>query len=93
MNVFTDEHILEQMQPWMQQYNAISSSKIANANFVLENGDCYVDECIMGDLLTDIYLKYFQQQNEVMKISMLAKPSIAILQAGSIRTTLQKGRK
>lgn len=79
------------MQPWMQQYN--SSSQLAYSNIILENSDCYIDECILGDLLADTYLKYFRHQSEVMKSSLVAKPAIAIVQAGSIRATLEEGRK
>lgn len=88
-----DESILEEMKPWKEKYNKVTQERIAVTDVELDNKDCYQSECVMGNFLTDIFLKFYQNESDSTRDAAFDKPSIAILQAGAIRTTLKKGRK
>lgn len=94
----SDETILNELLPWKEKYDTVSHRKIIDLNFTLDSSDCYTSECIMGDFLSDVFLKssldkYESTRNDILKEFVTPKVSISFVQAGGIRTTLPKGCK
>lgn len=87
-----DEDILAAIKPYNDKYEAILDDILITTTFELSSMGCTDEECIIGDLLADIFLKYHQDKWKKDNSTKKAlKPSIALMQAGGIRTGLPNG--
>lgn len=81
-----DEQILKELIPWREQYQNKKDEQISVTNIILDNTNCWYDECVMGNVLTDAFMHSYRT------ITNNNGTAIAFAQGGGIRATIQKGR-
>lgn len=77
-----DPEIKEALKPWKTEVEKYSTNEIGVSEDILSADDCCLEECELGDLITDAYMDYYAKGNGVD----------AVLQhCGGIRTGLGNG--
>lgn len=87
MFFYSDEHILEMLQPWKEQFQNVSQEVIGSSGIFLDNSNCLYSECLMGNVIADAFLRSYRVNTND------TKPAVAFIQSGGIRTAIPKGRK
>lgn len=87
-NIKQDKQILAEIQPWKQIFDKVTNQNLGYANKSIDGSNCHLNECEMGNLLSDIYRQYYLAKNESMEEALL----VAIINSGGIRASLNQGR-
>lgn len=77
---------MRELNPWREKYGNKSQESIAETSITLDDSNCTYAECLIGNVVADSYLSSYRS------MSNDTRTSIALVQSGGIRITLQKGR-
>lgn len=86
----SDPTIVEELKPWKEAVDAVAMTVHGYSTVLLEQPSCIKGECNIGNLVTDSYVHHFIDKAAEDEWTYA---SIAIQQAGGIRTSLSKGSK
>lgn len=81
---------MEELKPWKEVVDAIGNKVYGESRVNLEKPPCTRGECNIGNLVTDSYVDHFIKKAESGEWTYV---SIALQNAGGIRTSLVKGSK
>jgi 5'-nucleotidase len=86
-----DAEIVEQMKPWKEAVDAIGQRKVGEIKSILYQKDCAFGECNIGDFVCDAFVDYFITHEDYQADDGWAYATVAITNAGGIRTNLPSG--
>lgn len=82
-----DADLQKQVDAWRVPFEEFASQKIGETKVVLDQSTCQKKECALGDLISDAILEYRLSSTN----SSANPPSFALVNAGGIRATIDKG--
>lgn len=86
-----DADIVEQLKPWKEAVDAIGQRVVGEVKAMLYQKDCAVNECNIGNFVTDAFVDYFVAHEDYQVDDGWAYATVAITNAGGIRTNLPSG--
>jgi 5'-nucleotidase len=86
-----DPEIVQQLAPWKAAVDAIGQRKVGEIKTLLYQKDCAFGECNIGDFVCDAFVDYFITHDDYQVTDGWAYATVAITNAGGIRTNLPAG--
>jgi 2',3'-cyclic-nucleotide 2'-phosphodiesterase (5'-nucleotidase family) len=80
-----DPKLQKQIKAWRIPFEAYAAEEVGISNVVLDQTTCQLQECLLGDFMTDAMLSYR------LKSSSSPATTVAIINSGGIRATIDEG--
>lgn len=86
-----DPQFVEELKPWKEAVDKIGQREVGTVRTMLWQKDCAFEECNIGDFVTDAFVDYFVSHPDFQDDSGWTYATVAITNAGGIRTNLPPG--
>lgn len=88
--IFLDDEIMDAIKPWKEKIDQVAIRKIGTVLYPLQKLQCGSEECNLGNFITDAFVYYYATKVP-HRHDEWTSASVALVQAGVIRTALNKG--
>lgn len=86
--LYLDPQVAMELLPWKEEVDKLALQNVGTAKVHLTTFNCNYEECNMGNIIADSFVDAFVDLAEEGQWTYSA---IAVINVGSIRTTLDKG--
>lgn len=91
-DIVKDPDVLNAMKPWKKYIDEMGSEFITKTNVPLLKVLCHSDECLLGDLLTDAFVNYYDTDTIInSSTTNQTKSFIGLISSGTIHSSLNAG--
>lgn len=81
---------MQAIRPWKEEIDRAGLRKVGTALYPLQKYQCSSDECNLGNFVADAFVYYYATKVP-HESDEWTSASVALVQAGGIRTALDKG--
>lgn len=82
--------ILNELKPWKDFLDVFGHRVVGHSDITMERVGCNSKECDLGNFITDIFVNHYAT-SEPKATDEWTASSIAIVNTGGLRTTIEKG--
>lgn len=90
-DIVEDPEIVEALKPWKEAVDVVGNREVGVVKTQLNRADCAFGECSFGNFVTDSFVDYFLNDPEYQEVGSWTYATIAMTNAGGIRTTISPG--